>query len=316
MFNHKFNCKYYSVDQEKDIYYKICSIFLRAINDTKNDKNIKIMEEILYDGTYGNYTINTNLANKKNARLEMKKRAALAYVLATTPETFNIFANKNINLFHGTNITALPGILESGLKSFAELSKTGEIVITGEEWSRNYTKPRTFISLTDDCGIAVDYAINSSSTTQKDNSFGMIIGLSSDNVNKMRYRLIDSDIPEIGIKDTIPLEYIKVIAVPEEKVKFIQKLVHDKSITVVPIDLDDKFYYIDDLAFLIDDTKAEEFIEKIHNNSQNKAHTFNLEDLKNLAQGRNISKIRKIYNDFISKIRIHRNGKDKGNDSR
>ena len=81
---------------------------------------MKVLERkwngILYDGQYGNYSVDTDLTNKGSATLEMGRRASMAYILATNPETFGILSQNNINLFHGTNINALPNILNYGMK--------------------------------------------------------------------------------------------------------------------------------------------------------------------------------------------------------
>ena len=95
---------------------------------------MKILERkwngILYDGQYGNYSVDTDLTNQGSDTLEMGRRAAMAHVLATNPETFEILSQNNINLFHGTNINALPNILIYGMNSFDELSKKGIAVVS------------------------------------------------------------------------------------------------------------------------------------------------------------------------------------------
>lgn len=54
----------------------------------------------------------------------------MAYVLATYPETFEVLSENNIDLFHGTNINALPDILKYGMNSLQELSNKGITVST------------------------------------------------------------------------------------------------------------------------------------------------------------------------------------------
>jgi len=77
----------------------------------KNDKVKEQMEAILYEGGYGNFSVNTGLT-KNNEFIERKKRIGYAYILATNSETLDILARNNINLFHGTNANALPNILK------------------------------------------------------------------------------------------------------------------------------------------------------------------------------------------------------------
>lgn len=277
---------------------------------------MKVLERkwngILYNGQYGNFSVDTNLTNKGSATLDMRRRASIAYVLATNPETFEIFCQNNINLFHGTNINALPNILNYGMNSFDELSKKGIEVSTGEECTRRYNG-RSFISFTDDLDTAIGYAgiKPSLEDSQKDKSFGMLIGISSDDVKQMKKFRVDSDVTEVGIRENVPLEKIKVILVPETKAQFVRKLVRDKQITVASINMDDKFYYIDDWEFVIDDKKAEEFVQ---GDKQENSITFGNEEVKEMASKREISGIKKIYRKIKEKFQSK--GKDIEDDSR
>ena len=278
-------------------YDRICSIFLSKAKDEVTKKK---MEQILYNGRYGNYLVNTDLTNKGNATLEMRRRVSIAYMLATNPETFDVLFQNNINLFHGTNISALPNILNYGMNSFNDLSKRGIDISTGENFSRQYNG-RSFISFTDDLDTAIDYAaiMPSLGENQKDNSYGMLIGISSEDLKKLSTCRVHSDTPEIGIMNNVPLEYIKLIAVPENKVQFVRKLVGDKPITVAPVNIDDRFYYIDDCDFVIDDERAEEFIQE---KRQRETIAFKNEDIKELASERKISGIKSIYKKIKEKI--------------
>lgn len=117
-------------------------------------------------------------------------------MLATNPETFEILEKNNIDLFHGTNANALPTILKYGLNSLAELSEKGIPVLTGEEWSRVAGAERRFISFADSLTTATDYAISKDSSEM---SFGVILGISSDNLEQLKTCMVQSSIPEIGI---------------------------------------------------------------------------------------------------------------------
>lgn len=128
----------------------------------------------------------------------------------------------------------------------------------------------------------------------------MLIGMSSNDVKKMQTYKVDSDTTEVGILDNIPLEYIKVIAVPEDKIKFVCKLVNNDKIIVTPIDMNGKFYYIDESTIEFDSEKAKELIEgKKQSQSQT---TFNNEDVKKLSQSRRKSRILDIYRKIKEKI--------------
>lgn len=100
-----------------------------------------------------------------------------------------------------------------------------------------------------------------------------MIGISLNDINQMKTYNVSSATPEIDIIKNVPLEYIKVIAVPQNKVKFVRKLASDTAISVVPMDMNEKFYYIDDMGQI----------------------NFNPEQIKELAKGRKQSGIQKIY---------------------
>lgn len=214
-----------------------------------------------------------------------------------------MIAKNNIDLFHGTNSNALPSILKYGLNSVDESLNKGITVSTGEKWSRINGK-RSFISFADDIDTASRYASIKMPTKKKDTSFGVIIGISSDQLNKLQTCYVHSDIPEVGIKNNVPLEYINFIAVPKDKVNFVNKLINTDQITVMPIDLDEKFYSVDidyfDIEF--DSEKAKEVLEKT-NNSEQKAN-FDSESLKNIATERKISGILRIYRKLKEKLHI------------
>lgn len=133
-------------------------------------------------------------------------------MLATHPETFEIMTKHNINLFHGTKFDALHNILNYGMNSIDELSKKGITISTGERWSRTNGK-RDFISFTDDLDTALGYAsIQNSQDKQNSSDFGILIGISSDDVKQMKTCSVHSEVPEIGVMNNVPLEYIKFIA--------------------------------------------------------------------------------------------------------
>lgn len=201
---------------------------------------------------------------RNNPHIERKRRLGFAYVLATNPETFSILTKNNINLFHGTNSNALTNILKYGMQSVNELSTKGIDASTGEKWSRIGGK-RSFISFTDDIDTAMDYAslTNEENEVSQEETFGILIGLSSKCLKELKTCRIDSDIPEIGIMDNVPLEYIEFIAVPEDKVEFVQKMVNNENTKVMPISIKEKFYYVDsdfgEISF--DSKKAKQLIQ-------------------------------------------------------
>lgn len=300
----------YSPEQIKtEKYEALCQELLGM---AKNDKVKEQMEAILYEGGYGDFSVNTELT-KNNEFIERKKRIGYAYILATHPETFDILTQNDVNLFHGTNANALPNILKYGMQSVDEQSSKGITSSTGEEWSRIGGK-RSFISFTDDIDTALDYA---SITPQKDKltqeSFGVLIGMSSSSLRQMKTCHVHSDLPEVGIMDNIPLEHIKTIAVPEDKVEFVRKLVADKEIIVIPISIDEKFYYVDsefgEISF--DAEKAKQLAEP---KKQVKRTNFNSKKIAEMSKTRKVSGIRSIYEKI--KETIKNRGKENGKDTR
>ena len=225
-------------------YKNICDLYFGLVQDEETKVTL---EEILYNGSYGDFVFNSGLSNKNNPMVEGQRRLSMAYLFIKNPSTFNTLAENKINLFHGTNSTALPAILEYGLGSIDSSEKRGLDVQTGEQWSRINGK-RSFVSLTDVLGIAEGYSTLKGGVTDH-SSFEVIIGFCTEDIFKTKRSIISSDIPEVAVEDGVPLEYIKSICVPEEKVELVQNLIGDKDILVNAIDdIDDKFYYFDELG--------------------------------------------------------------------
>ncbi len=233
-------------------------------------------------------------------------------MLATNPETFEILTKNNVKLFHGTNANVLPSILSHGINSVDQLSKKGITVSTGEKWSRTNNE-RSFISFTDDLDTALEYAsIKPSKDAQKETSFGVLLGISPNDITKMKTCTVHSDIPEIGIMDNVPLEYIKVIAVPKSKVNFVRKLITDNRIIVTPIDTHEKFYYMDSFGITFNAEKAKELVKG--KEQRDTMPSFNSEKIKKLASGRITSGIQDIYKKIQEKIKSR--GKNNEKDSK
>jgi hypothetical protein len=268
---------------------------------------------ILYEGGYDDFTVNTDMT-KNNPDIERKKRAGYAYLLATNPETFELMVNNNVNLFHGTNSDALPNILKYGMNSVDELTKKGITVSTGEEWSRIGGK-RNFISFSDDLDTASDYAtLHSSKENSEEASFSVVLGISSNDAKHMKSFRVPSDLPEIGIMNNVPLEYIKFIAVPKSKVEFVRKLVNDERIIVTSMDMEEKFFYIDPSLseMFINSEKAQKLIERKNQSKTEK--TFDSKDVQKLAKERKFSGIQGIYRKIKELIKSR--GKVNEQDSR
>lgn len=191
---------------------------------------------IFYDGTCGDYTVGNSLSSKDNAYLEFQRRTKLIELASTNLEAFEQIINNNLNLFHGTNANALPLILKYGLLSENESYKNNIPVSTGEAWSRHEGVRRSFVSFTDQIDTALHYS--SIPPTNQSNllSFGIIVGISSDNINDLDTYKVPSDVSELGIVGSLPLSKITTLFVPPDKIEFVSKLVGNTQISIVELD--------------------------------------------------------------------------------
>lgn len=226
--------------QELPKFDKICEHFYNLATD---DSTREILRCIFYDGGYKGLGFSSQIGNKDNPVLELNRRICMAYLLIRNPETFHLMVENKINIFHGTNVNALFNILKYGLNSQVESEKKGVDVVTGEEWSRMFGK-RNFVSLTDILDIAEGYASISPKGVNSI-SFPVVICTSTEAVKENGYCIVHSDVPEIGVRDHLPLDKIKMIMVPSERIEFVKKLLGDSPIIVASMDgLDEKFYHI------------------------------------------------------------------------
>lgn len=307
------NRKYSSFELNQIItpnYEALCKQLLDVV---KNEKIRERCRKILYQGGYDDFSVNSEMTNNR-PYIEREKRLQFAYLLATNPETFEIISKSNVNLFHGTNANALPGILQYGMKSGHKLSEMGLTVTTGEEWSRKLGQ-RNWISFTDYLVTAIDYAsIQSSNNDSQKSSFGILIGISSNDAKNKETRSVQGcNLQEAAIIDDIPLEDIKVILAPEDKVQFVRKLVGDKGITVSSMDLNLKVY-IDLIELLIhyDSQKARKLFNITRQST--KKTTFDSMSMKKLAKDGIMSNIKNIYAKIKEKIKSR--GKVNGDDTK
>ncbi len=216
-----------------ETYQKDCEEFFRL---AKDDDTIQKLKGILYDGKIGNYQVCSYLSSKENVDIERKRRISMANLLIQNPDVFDFFVSNHINVFHGTNANALPGILKYGLNSGREMVEQGQPILTGEEWSRYYG-PRPFVSFTDNLEVAENYStIPASKKADKKLSYGVVICTTASEVQRVGTVHIVSDFPEIGVKTNYPLESIKCICVPKDKVNFVRKMVGDMEIPVLGMD--------------------------------------------------------------------------------
>lgn len=220
----------------------------------------------------------------------------MAYLLIRNPMTYIQLENNKINIFHGTNSEALPNVLKYGLNSVNESNKNNISVITGESWSR-INGERSFISFTDVLDIAEDYSLYPTDAVEEQLSFPVIIGTSLEEVEKLDTCVVHSDVSEIGIKNKVPLENIKLIGVPSDKVEFVKKILNSDKIIVLGIDgIEERFYYIEDWGKI---NLQEEKLNKLRSDIKpKKGKIFKNQELKEVS----ISLMLKRVKDNINKI--------------
>ena len=282
----------------------------QAIMDAaENEEDKKRILSIMQEGGYDNYTVNnaSRLMSRDNPRLEARKRAGKAYLLARNPETFYEMLEDDICLFHGTDSRALPSILKNGLKSLYNLKKENIDIQTGEKSTMKFREMQNssdFISFTDDIETVCEYADGS-----KDKSaFGVVIGMKKEAINNMRTVRVDSDCIEMGVKGQVPLEAISFIGVPQDKIKFVKKMVGNNDIKVMPMPLDpyEKFYMIDTSGFVdIFYDKLNSLVE--HNNKKKKE--FGISSYKALGEKIGINKMLDSLKDLLVAKRKYKNQK-------
>lgn len=236
----------------------------------------------------------------------------MAYLLLRNPKLIDSMYNTGAHFFHGTNANALPSILKYGINSFDTSTENDIEVITGEEWSR-FNGKRSFVSITDCLNVAMQYALeikqNENDLTRTLLNFGVIFGVSLEDMSNIETVRVRSEMPEIGICDNLPIEHIKFIAVPEDKVEFVKKMIGQKPIEVISMDINDKFLINSKIYYMLEVLQQE-------NKEPEKTHypTYSEDDVKPVVYERKISKIQETLKIIKDKISAFTNSKnlDKG----
>lgn len=270
---------------------------------------MKILERkwngILYEGGFDNFTVDGSfhmeeeVLYKNNPRIESQKRLDMAYLLLTNPQMIETIKKTNAYFFHGTNANALPHILKYGLNSVDTSTQNNIPVTTGEEWSRVNGK-RKFISLTDSLSLAMRYS-NKKPTNNSMNTllnFSVIIGTSLEDMSNILVCSIDSDMSEVGVIDNLPLSYIKFLAVPDDKVDFVKKMVGNKNIEIISINTKDFFY----IGHFIDKLYMLEHTGPNIKSSKPLKPTYSKSDIAPVVATRKTSKIQEIFEVLKAKI--------------
>lgn len=264
---------------------------------------------ILYEGGFDNFSVNGSLhmereiLYKNNPIIESEKRLNMAYLLLTNPQMIEVIQKSSGYFLHGTNANALPSILRYGINSVDASIENNIDVTTGEEWSRINGK-RSFVSLTDCLDIALSYADMKPNDNNSINAllnFGAVIGVSFEDMNGLRVSGVWSDISEIGVSGNLPVDHIKFLAVPDDKIEFVKKMVGQKDIEVVSMDMRDVFF-INDLR-----TKLNILEQRKENIEPPKLPypTYFKDDVKPLVNERKTTKIKEIFEALKTKIRTY-----------
>lgn len=250
---------------------------------------------ILNEGGFDNFSVNGDLymqrqvLYKNNPNIEGKKRLNMAYLQLTNPQMIEVIQRNGAYFFHGTNANALPNILKYGLNSVNESLKNGIDLTTGEEWTR-VNGERSFISLTDCFHEALEYA----NIRPKDNvansvfNFPVIIGTTFENMEGLKVAGVHSDISEIGVNGNLPLDHIKFLAVSEDKVEFVRKLVGEQDIEVIGNDMQDIFFCQDFQGKL-------NMLEQKTEDRKPQYLTYSKDDIKPVVNERKTSGIKGLF---------------------
>ena len=289
------------------MYDKVAQKMLTLI---ENEEIKRKMNGILYEGGFDNFSVNGSfhmeeqVFYKDNPRIESSRRLNMAYLLLTNPQMLEVMQRTDGCFFHGTNANALPSILEYGLNSVNTSIENDINVTTGEKWSRIDGK-RGFVSLTDCLDVALKYANIGPKDNNSTNTllnFGAVIGTSLQNMEDLDIFGVDSDIPsEVGVTGKLPVEHIKFLAVPNDKVEFLKKMVGQKDIEIVGMDIKDTFFnsnYIEKLSILEQIEKDREVSDLIY-------PIDNKDDVKPVINQRKTSKIKAIFESLKAKINMN-----------
>ena len=232
---------------------------------TKEQQNV--LSEILLNGGYEGFSFDSNLCTHDNRITELARRLSMATLYLTNPETFMFLAENGVNMFHGTNSAILSSVLTDGLNSVDRIEQGGNTVLTGEFGTmqsggldmHNSIRGSNFISFTDVFELAYGYA-----RSKDDGSFQVVIGTTTEDIDSSSKVSIGSDLTEIGVKDNLPVDKIKTILVPGDKVEYVKKMVGDKDIKVLSMDgYDQKAFYYYDSFFPMPEGKFDEFAEYV-----------------------------------------------------
>lgn len=311
------------MDKENDLFIKYpgykklheCFIEL-AGTDIQKDA----IEQIMKNGEYNGFKLNSMLSNKKyNDNTELNRRIDFAEMILFDENLFFNLANNGLNVFHGTKIDALETILNKGLFSSSELSEKGIQLRTGEEYdikknSMHDVGKRAFISLTDDFSTSAGYAgfpyeeqtefftKNYGESLKSDEDIPIILCFNGTDI-KQEYgkSLVDvkSTCNEIGITASINSSDIKCIITSYDKMEYVKSLASKHGIDVLGYDLNNKlqkrfidkkgkFYSISNNDIAVDEQEFENSKDIIKETLKQSNNRNNMNELSNHSSISNI----------------------------
>lgn len=113
---------------------------ITSFYDFAQDDNMKTeLDKILKEGKMGNNGLSTRrlyFLYMDNPIIEAQRRISMAYLLVNDRDTYEYLKENHINIFHGTNANAIPGIAKYGLQSVNKIIESKRKVRSGEAWSR------------------------------------------------------------------------------------------------------------------------------------------------------------------------------------
>ena len=225
------------MDKEDDLfikypgYKKLYECFMEL---ARNDAQKDAIEQIMKNGEYNGFKLNSMLSNKKDSQVvERNRRIDFDEMILFDENLFYNLANNGLNVFHGTKIDALETILSKGLFSSSELNEKEIELKTGEEYAIRNTKyysehklpKRGFISLTDDFTTSAQYAdfryeeedeyfINRGEIIERNKNIPIILCFNGTDIKQEHGKSlvnVKSDCNEIGVTESINSSDIKCI---------------------------------------------------------------------------------------------------------
>lgn len=248
--NGKMNEK--SLELYKNMNEVIRETFEDYLSLAPNANAQKILAEILLNGQYGKLVFHSELSTNNSLNCETARRLSMAQLYLTNPRTFMALANNGINIFHGTSSINLISILENGLQSGQAQVDSGKKVLTGETYTRHPGKQRNWISFTDVFDISVHY----SRDINYEDNFNVIVCTTEDGINNTNSHIYKFKLlSEVGVENNYSVDNINALLVPSDKVDYVQNLVGNRNIQVLPLD-----NYSNSKPFIVDFIRSYEDI--------------------------------------------------------